>query len=535
MNQVLEFFQKLFETADWPPRWHCGNWTEFHGWLYIVSDLLIWSAYFAIPIFILRFLTRKTNLQFTRTYFLFAAFILACGSTHLLDAVTFWFPAYRLNALVRFVTGIISWVTVFHLIKLMPAATNLRTNAELESEIEQRKKAEAQMLHSNQMLNEAQEVARMGSWQWDIEKDEVKWSDNLYCLYDLDKNQQLNYDAIIQQIHPDDREMVDNNLKAAMTSHQYTPFTYRIIGKSGQVKILQARGQVIVKEAQPVSMVGTVQDITEQQQAQQEILEKTKDLESLNEELQRFAYVASHDLQEPLRKILTFGSMLKKEMETGASGKGSAYLEKIEQASMRMQALIEDILQFSKVKANDTAFESCDLNTVLQQVLSDTEVAIAQSGAHIHIDQLPVIQAIPSQMGQLFQNLISNSIKFRKRDVTPSIKLTSEIINGQQLAARLEGKNILSQSLSHGWEREQFVVLQLTDNGVGFDNNYAEKIFEIFQRLHGKSVSGTGIGLAICKKIVDNHHGYIEAEGKPDEGARFTIVLPVSQQNLLLR
>lgn len=534
MNQVLEFFQKLFDTADWPPRWHCGNWTEFHGWLYIISDLLIWSAYFAIPIFILRFITRKTNLQFTRTYFLFAAFILACGSTHLLDAVTFWFPAYRLNALVRLITGVISWVTVFHLVKLLPTATSLRTNAELESEIDQRKNAEEQLRLSNHMLNEAQELARMGSWQWDMKKDVVEWSDNLYHLYGIEKNQPLNYETIIQLIHPDDREMVDGNLKKAIAEKRYDSFTYRILGQDDQVKILQARGQVIVENDQPISMVGTVQDITEQQQAQREILEKTKDLESLNEELQRFAYVASHDLQEPLRKILTFSSMLKKETSV-TNEKGNMYLQKIEQASMRMQALIEDILQFSKVKSNSDAFEACDLNEVLNQVLSDTEVAIIQSGAQVQIDQLPVIDAIPSQMGQLFQNLISNAIKFRKEDVAPVVRLTCQVINGQQLAARLEGKNILALKPNHGWEREQFVLLQLTDNGVGFDNSYAEKIFEIFQRLHGKSVSGTGIGLAICKKIVDNHHGYIEAEGKPNEGARFTIVLPFSQQNLMLR
>ena len=142
MNQVLDFFARLLDTSDWPPRWHCGKWTEFHGWLYIISDLLVWSAYFAIPFIIIRFITRKHDARFIRLYFLFAGFILACGATHFLDAITFWVPVYRLNALVRAITGIISWITVFYLIKVLPVAFSLRSSRELEEEVEQRKKTE---------------------------------------------------------------------------------------------------------------------------------------------------------------------------------------------------------------------------------------------------------------------------------------------------------------------------------------------------------------------------------------------------------
>jgi PAS domain S-box-containing protein len=144
MNQVIDFFKRFFDTSDWPPRWHCGKWTEFHGWLYIISDLLIWSAYFTIPIVILRFVSRKQGIKFEKLYFLFAAFILACGATHFLDALAFWLPAYRVNALVRLITGVISWVTVFYLVKLLPVVFALRTQKELEVEIEQRKSAEEQ-------------------------------------------------------------------------------------------------------------------------------------------------------------------------------------------------------------------------------------------------------------------------------------------------------------------------------------------------------------------------------------------------------
>ena len=142
MNQVAEFFVKLFDSSDWPPRWHCGQWTAFHGWLYIISDLLIWSAYFSIPIFILRFISKKQDIRFVRLYFLFAAFILACGATHLFDAIAFWVPLYRLNALIRFITAVISWVTVFYLVKYLPVIFSLKPQNILEAEITQRKKAE---------------------------------------------------------------------------------------------------------------------------------------------------------------------------------------------------------------------------------------------------------------------------------------------------------------------------------------------------------------------------------------------------------
>jgi signal transduction histidine kinase len=179
MDQVLEFFRKLLDTADWPPRWHCGKWSEFHGWFYIISDLLIWSAYFAIPLVILKFITRKVNARFVRAYFLFAAFILACGATHLLDAVSFWFPAYRLNALVRFITGVVSWITVFHVVKLLPVALSLRSYEELEKEIKERELAEEKLLTSNTQLKEAQEIAKMGHWQWDVSSNELTWSEGI--------------------------------------------------------------------------------------------------------------------------------------------------------------------------------------------------------------------------------------------------------------------------------------------------------------------------------------------------------------------
>lgn len=538
MEQVLEFFQKLFDTSDWPPRWHCGNWTDFHGWLYIISDLLIWSAYFAIPLAILRYITRRVDAKFVRTYFLFAAFILACGSTHLLDAVTFWFPAYRLNALVRFITGVVSWVTVFHIIRIMPMATSLRTHAELEKEITERQKVEEDLKVSNAQLHIAQGIARIGHWEWNVPENKVTWSQELYKIYGVAPDAELSYETYLDRIHKEDREFVNDRIQEAYATKVFPDFTHRIKTPDGAEKIIHSRGDVITNEAGEVAkMIGTGQDITDQQKAQQQMAERTNELENMNAELQKFAYVASHDLQEPLRKIMTFASMLEKELKENLSDSGKMYMDKIVQASGRMQRLIDDILQFSSLKASKNDYQNTDLNLVLRQVLSDVEIKIANTKAEVKIGAMPTIEAIPSQIGQLFQNLVSNALKFKKEDEAPRVAITSSFLSAEQLTnyGWTDEKNISRAGYSYNWSREQFVKIEVKDNGIGFNEAYTEKIFEIFQRLHNNKVyEGTGIGLAICKKIVDHHHGIITAESKPGEGTTFTVILPVSQKNFIV-
>lgn len=536
MEQVINFFRNLFDTTDWPPRWHCGNWTEFHGWLYIVSDLLIWSAYFAIPLSILKYISRRSDAKFVRAYFLFAGFILACGSTHLLDAITFWFPAYRLNALVRFITGVISWITVFHIIKILPVATSLRSHAELEKEIAERKKIEEELKISNQQLNAAQEIARLGHWQWDVAKNKVSWSDQLHKIYGAKPGSEISYESYLEKLHPEDKEFVHNNVQKALREKHFAPFTHRLKLADGTERVIQSKGEVITDEQGAVTkMIGTAQDITEIQKSQQQLMEQTHALEVSNAELQRFAYVASHDLQEPLRKIMTFASLLEKEANGNASEKSKIFTEKIVQSSGRMQKLIDDILSFSSLRVSTKAFQPTDLNLVVKQVLSDMEVRIEATKAIIQRDDLPTIEAIPSQMGQLFQNLISNALKFRQENETPVINIRCSIVNGED---RKEHNAANEHTPDYAFNRRQepLVKIGVQDNGIGFDEAYANKIFEIFQRLHStKTYEGTGIGLAICKKIADNHHGFIEAEGRAGKGTTFTVYLPLSQKNFWYR
>ena len=183
MDQVIEFFKKLFDSSDWPPRWHCGQWSEFHGWLYIISDLLIWSAYFTIPIVIVRYISKRKDIRFAKLYFLFAAFILACGGTHFLDAVAFWIPAYRLNALFRFITAVISWVTVFYIAKYLPVIFSLKSQKELEGEIEQRKRAEERVGESEKQIQTIFDAAPDAVIVIEDSGNIVKWNPKAETLF----------------------------------------------------------------------------------------------------------------------------------------------------------------------------------------------------------------------------------------------------------------------------------------------------------------------------------------------------------------
>ena len=251
----------------------------------------------------------------------------------------------------------------------------------------------------------------------------------------------------------------------------------------------------------------------------QQLMENILQLKATNEELDRFAYVASHDLQEPLRKIMIFGDRLANKYNELLGDDAKEYLERMRKASERMQLLINNILDFSKFSAASQSFEQTDLNRLVEEVLSDLEIEIERKKAVIHIEELPSLCVIPGQFRQLIQNLLSNSLKFSKKDLPPQINLYAQTVKGEELAGTV-GIN----------PNEKYCRIYVEDNGIGFDEEYAEKIFVIFQRLHSNHLfEGTGIGLSICKKIVEKHNGVISATSIPEKGSVFTILLPYAQ------
>lgn len=252
-------------------------------------------------------------------------------------------------------------------------------------------------------------------------------------------------------------------------------------------------------------------NIIERKRAEMETIVYAEKLKMSNSELEDFAYIASHDLQEPLRKIIAFGERLKSKYSGILDEHGIDYIERMQNASKRMQILIEGLLMFSRVTTKGQPFVRVDLAAITRDVLSDLEVRIQESGGQVEIDKLPVLDADPLQMRQLMQNLISNALKFSQKGKPPVVRVRGEYIQEQDLFPDNNSK---------------FCQITVEDNGIGFDEKYANRIFGMFQRLHGKQeYQGTGIGLSVCKKIVERHGGRITASSAPGKGAKFTVTL----------
>ncbi len=390
----------------------------------------------------------------------------------------------------------------------------------------------------NQQLNEAQEIAKMGSWEWDVSTNKVSWTAGLFNVYDIPPVEEgLTYEKFMERVHPEDRGFVEKNLNQSFADKKFYDYYHRIVTPSGDIKILQAKGEVILDESGGIiKMIGTGQDITDQKKVEQELLVKTTELQKMNAELQKFAYIASHDLQEPLRKIKTFIGRLASEDELLVTNeKSKIYLTKVANAASRMQRLMDDILNFSRLSSTVITYQQTDLNNTIKEVLSDMEVIIDSTKANIQLKQLPVIEANTTQMGQIFQNLIGNAIKFKKPGTQPQIQIEAEIISGRSLASstQLNAHFPFAAWGEHQyWVNEKFCRITIRDFGIGFGPEFKERIFNAFERLHNSSnYEGTGIGLAICKKIVDYHHGIIYAESNPEQGTLFSFTVPVSQKN----
>lgn len=263
-----------------------------------------------------------------------------------------------------------------------------------------------------------------------------------------------------------------------------------------------------------------LKDVTESDQKQRELAARLHQLHRSNKELETFAYVASHDLQEPLRKIKSYGERLQAKYGDLLKGDGQMYINRMSEAAQRMVKLIDDLLLYSRATHQERYLEAIDLGRCIGNTLTDLELVIEEKQAHIEQPSgWPTIEAVPSQMEQLFQNLIINSLRFAQKEVPPVVKISHVVTRGKELTQ---------------WELlqpdKQYCMIRIEDNGIGFDQDHAERIFTVFHRLNGRlEYEGSGIGLSICKKIVENHGGFIAAESQPGMGAVFSIVLPLVQ------
>jgi PAS domain S-box-containing protein len=312
----------------------------------------------------------------------------------------------------------------------------------------------------------------------------------------------------------EEREKSQEGVRQRISGEQsFEPFEREYTRRDGTHLVLEIHSKLIRNASgEVVGIRSFLLDVTKRKRAEEALREKARDLERSNAELEQFAYVASHDLQEPLRKILAFGDRLKNRYFDVLGAEGQDYLLRMQNASSRMQLLIQDLLQLCRVASHKHPFTAVDLGDVTRNVLSDLESRIEQLQAHVEVGPLPVILADKLQMAQLIQNLLSNALKFHKPGTPPRVK-------------------VFASFPGEAAEQTRQCQIAVEDNGIGFEEKYLDRVFQVFQRLHGRNeYEGTGVGLAICRKIAERHGGSITAHSAPGMGAKFVVTLPCIQE-----
>jgi len=392
---------------------------------------------------------------------------------------------------------------------------------ELEKKVAERtielKKLNDYLQLKNNIFAHAEENAMAGSYSWNLQTNDLEYSDNLFRMLGCEPQEFVpSFEKFLNFIHPDDIELVADDGQKTFENQMIVQHIYRVITKTGTIKFFRSSGN-FTGEDDNRFMVGSVQDVTKDTLMNEVLTKKNLELKHNNAELESFTYIASHDLQEPLRKIQSFSKLILTKELANLSATSNDYFSRIIAAAQRMQHLIDALLNYSSSNSLDNQSLPTDLNGIIDEVIYNLNDIIEEKKAIIEKADLPKLNVVQVQFYQLFSNIISNALKYSRPHIVPLIKISANIIAADEIKTGTTDK------------KGKYWKITIADNGIGFDQQYEFKIFELFQRLHGRNeYEGTGIGLAICNKIVHNHNGFIVAAGHPGVGAEFTIYLPMA-------
>jgi PAS domain S-box-containing protein len=372
-----------------------------------------------------------------------------------------------------------------------------RKEQEKSLDLANRRRADQALRAQSERLSLALESAQAGTWEWDLRTNKNFWSDELWKVYGLDPHScEPSYEAWHNTIHPDDRLQAEQTVQAAAQNSTELRAEWRVVDRDGSIRWLMSHGRPILDtQGKPERFLGVVIDVTGRKRMEEE-------LRRSNAELEQFAYVASHDLQEPLRAVAGMMQLLEQHYKGRLDERADEYISHAVEASTRMQKLITDLLDYSRVDRSGKPFEAANLESSLTSALRNLQAAIQESQAKISRDPLPTVMGDSNQLTCVFQNLIGNAIKFRGEG-TPQIHIGAE------------------KTENNVWH------FSVCDNGIGIEPQYFERIFFVFQRLHTRrEYPGTGIGLSLCKKIIERHGGKVWVESQPEHGSTFHFTIP---------
>ncbi len=398
--------------------------------------------------------------------------------------------------------------------------------ADTDSEESQRTIREKLLLREAQ-LSQAQRMAGMASWEWYFGDTQIRWSPEMYLFWGYEPGEiEVDLDSVAQTTHVDDLPILQSAIGRALNGEDLE-MEYRRYDKQGREIFIHTIGRIIHNEkGEPLGVFGIDMNITARKQQElhleqlnRQLAEKNRELEKRNAELSAFSFAASHDLQEPLRKIRMFNSLILEREANRLSTEGQSYFNRSMQSAERMQALIKNLAAYARTNLVVRPRQLVDLNELLTQLQNQLEEPIGQQQATLITDTLPVVSVVEFMFGQLLQNLLRNALTYTRPDVKPVIQITYSKVSSGEVPVEAAIKSATCHRLT------------VADNGMGFDPVYNQKIFGLFQRLNstGDTPTGTGTGLALCQRIMDHHGGIITADGQPGAGATFTLYWPADE------
>ncbi|HJW23849.1 MAG TPA: ATP-binding protein [Rhodocyclaceae bacterium] len=544
---MIEALGRQLVLNGFLPHGYCLSWSAPLVGTYFVSDALIALAYFSMPIALGYFAWRRQDFPYKWLLWMFVAFILSCGTTHLMGTIILWRPLYWLDASLKAITAVASVATAIVLWPMIPKALKVpgndqmrAVNAELHREIAERRRVEEELRRAHEelkRLHQAKEAslttallrldAHMGNSplgvvEFDPEFRITRWSDMAEHIFGWREEEIVGKPVLqLRWVHEDDADFLASTMASMLSgASSRNKVVHRNYRKDGSVIYCEWYNSAIYDDqGRLISVLSQVLDVTETRRKNEEIQrlnaeletrvrDRTAQLEHSNEalmhsnmELQRFAHAAAHDLQTPLRSIVGFTQILQEELRDCMDERARQLMDLVISNTKRLQTLIQELLAYSRLDAQARPFEPVAMEEVFGQVATTLAAPIGEAGAEVSCGELPTVTADRSQVTQLLQNLIENGIKYN-RSTPPRVRVTCERQGNE-------------------W------VFAVADNGIGIDPKHHERIFEIFRRLHAHhEIPGTGIGLAICYRIVERHGGRIWVESEVGRGSVFYFSLP---------